>query len=97
MKLRVRGIITIAVALIALVGAGFMLRTPKATIYKKDVTVYLMEDELVTVIDTNGEEWLFLVTDEDCLIEGEHIKLIMNDMGTENPYDDEIIDFTYVR
>lgn len=97
MKLRIRGIITIVITLAVLAIAVYMLKSPKETIYKKDVTVYSIEDNLVTCIDANGEEWFFLVTDDSCVAEGQDIKLVMNDKASENPYDDEVVDFTYVR
>lgn len=98
MKLRTRGIITIvAIALAVLAIAVYMLKSPKETIYKKDVVIYSIEDNLVSCIDANGEEWFFLVTDDSCVAEGQDIKLVMNDKASENPYDDEVIDFTYVR
>ena len=51
------------------------------------------ESDLVTLTDANENTWTFTGC-EDWMI-GDFADLIMDDMGTENIYDDEIISIRY--
>lgn len=53
------------------------------------------ENDVVTCIDGNGEEWQF--TEADDWFVGDLISMLMNDKGTPSIYDDEIVSVRYSR
>lgn len=42
-----------------------------------------------TVTDNHGEEWMFYATDVN---HGDNVTLVMNDCGTAEMFDDEVVD-----
>lgn len=58
--------------------------------YTREATVTAVAGEEVTVVDTNGNEWMFIGNEFNV---NDNVKLIMNTMHTElNIYDDVIED-----
>lgn len=56
--------------------------------YERDAIVYKVEDDTITCIDREGNFWDFV---GDNYKEGNFVKLLMDDMNTDNIHDDEII------
>ena len=69
--------------------------TPSNNYYALSTTVTDVdyESDTVTVTDHNGNEWQFSGC-EDWMI-GDGCALVMDDMGTEIIYDDEIVNTRY--
>ena len=69
--------------------------TPSNNYYALSTTVTDVdyESDTVTVTDHNGNEWQFSGC-EDWMI-GDGCALVMNNMGTEIIYDDEIVNTRY--
>lgn len=53
------------------------------------------ENDVVTCVDGNGEEWQF--TEADDWLVGDGVSMLMNDKGTLSIYDDEIVSVRYSR
>jgi hypothetical protein len=87
----------IIIVLLALI--LFTACAPKSTstIYPKSGYVIEVdrENDTVTFVDSMGEAWTFSGAED--WAKGDGIVVIMDTMGTENIYDDEIIEVRYER
>ena len=55
---------------------------------KFDATVDTVEEEVVTIIDELGNEWLYETTE---LCEGQDITIVVDNQGTLGYFDDDVI------
>lgn len=60
----------------------------------KDGMVVDVNGEAITVEDAKGERWDFIGGEYEV---GQWIRMYMNTNGTDNPYDDEIIDVKVLK
>ena len=74
--------------IIIMIVLGIMCATARGEAYARPGIVWRAYAGRVLVEDEGGNLWEFL---SDGWYKGEHITLIMDDMGTESPYDDIII------
>lgn len=97
MKLRVRGLVTIVIAIVTIISlVANTITTNKVTekIYTKDVQIVYTERDAIYVVDSMGEEWIFLAEDERLTV-GSFLRLSMTDNATpKDNYDDRILDYT---
>lgn len=72
------------------------MRTKEAVYPSTAVVVSVdRENDVVTCVDGNGEEWQF--TEADDWLVGDAVSMLMNDKGTQSIYDDEIVSVRYSR
>ena len=87
----------LGVAIIGSSGCGIAAeeQKPVGNLYPKTaVVVELCETEdLVIVADANGQHWCFSGMEDWCI--GDLASMLMDDVGTEIIYDDEIVDTYY--
>lgn len=57
------------------------------------VVAFGVRDDLVVAEDANGQRWCFTGIEDYCI--GDMVSMIMDDMGTDIIYDDEIVNVRY--
>ena len=98
MKKMILVIMTMVMMVVAFSACGHVTISedePIGTEYAKTTVVVEVDytaDE-VHCVDFNGDEWVFTGC-EDWMV-GDYCSMVMNDMGTENIYDDEIVSCRY--
>jgi hypothetical protein len=87
----------ITIALLVLILFTACAPKPTSTIYPKSGYVIEVdrENDTVTFVDSMGEAWTFSGVED--WAKGDGIAAIMDTMGTESIYDDEIIEVRYER
>ena len=89
--------IILGVSIIGTIGCGNATEAKKTTgeTYPKTAVIVELceEDDLVIAEDANGQNWCFSGIEDWCI--GDLASMIMDDMGTEIIYDDEIVDAYY--
>ena len=89
--------IILGVTIIGTMGCGKATEAQKPTggTYPKTAVIVELceEDDLVIVEDANGQSWCFTGI-VDWYV-GDLVSMLMDDMGTEIIYDDEIVDTYY--
>lgn len=99
--MRDRSIITVAAALLSvIIGATlagvteFHRTTPESEqrFSKAVIEEVSFEYNMVTFLDEGGDLWVAEVDSTDGFVEGDKYILTFDDMGTSDPYDDELID-----
>ena len=96
---KILNIIDSLIIIALLSGAVYMvLHTaayPAATEYAQVFEVVEINDDLVYLIDSNGNEWIWEGA-EDWEV-GDFAAAIMNTNGTDDIYDDIIVNLKYIR
>lgn len=87
-------IVLIAIAVLIL-AIPFLSYAETSNLYAKSGRVVEVNKDFdfVTFIDSNGNLWSFLGT-EDWMV-GDWVAVIMDTMGTESIYDDRVVSVTY--
>lgn len=87
----------LGVAIIGSSGCGIVAeeQKPAGNLYPKTAVIVDLheEEDLVIAEDANGQNWCFSGIEDWCI--GDLASMLMDDMGTEIIYDDEIVDTRY--
>lgn len=59
--------------------------------YNRQATVTNINNKVVTVVDTTDNEWMFFAESENSYYIGQDVTLKMDTNGTDNIYDDFIV------
>ena len=87
-------VMALASIIFFIIFAGGVVHTQVTTEYSQVLEVVEIEDDLIYLVDWNGNEWIWEGA-EDWNI-GDYVTATMNTNGTEIIYDDIIVSLRYI-